>query len=98
MRYKELCEVLNCKVDFLKIPMATDEREMFYLSRLDKLKGYTAVFAVSDYYAIELIRFLQRQGVVIPDDISVVGFDGCREAAEITPKRRSMWTVKILNK
>lgn len=86
MRYKGLCEGLNFKADFLKIPMASDEREMFYLSRLDKLKGYTAVFAVSDYYAIELMRFLQRQEIIIPDDLSIVGFDGCREASEITPK------------
>ena len=86
LRYKGLCEGLNCKADFLKIPMAADERERFYLSKLDTLKRYTAIFAVSDYYAIELMRFLQRQGVVIPADISVVGFDGCREASEITPK------------
>lgn len=86
MRYQGLCEGLKCKADFLKIPMAADEREMFYLSKLDTLKGYTAVFAVSDYYAIELMRFLQRQGVVIPADMSIVGFDGCREASEITPK------------
>lgn len=86
MRYKGLCEGLKCKADFLKIPMAAEERERFYLSNLDKIKSYTAVFAVSDYYAIELIRFLQRQGIVIPDDLSIVGFDGCREAGEITPK------------
>lgn len=86
MRYKGLCEGLNFKADFLKIPMAADEREMLYLSNLDKLKGYTAVFAVSDYYAIELMRFLQRQKIMIPDDLSIVGFDGCREASEITPK------------
>ena len=66
--------------------MEADERVTFYFSKLDTLKGYTAIFAVSDYYAIELMRFLQRQGVAIPDDISIVGFDGCREASEITPK------------
>ena len=35
---------------------------------------------------IARVRFFQRQGLVIPDDISIVGFDGCREASEITPK------------
>ena len=86
LRYKGLCEGLNCKANFLKIPMGAKEREAFYLSELDTLKEYTAIFAVSDYYAIELMRFFQRQGLVIPDDISIVGFDGCREASEITPK------------
>ena len=86
LRYKGLCEGLRCKADFLKIPMEADERVTFYFSKLDTLKGYTAIFAVSDYYAIELMRFLQRQGVAIPDDISIVGVDGCREASVITPK------------
>ncbi|MCR5607478.1 MAG: LacI family transcriptional regulator [Lachnospiraceae bacterium] len=86
LRYKGLCEGLNLKADFFKIPMEADEREKLYLSKLDFLKGYTAIFAVSDYYAMELMRFLQRQGVVVPDDISIVGFDGCREASLITPK------------
>ena len=70
----------------LKIPMEADEREEFYLSKLDELKRHTAIFAVSDYYAIELMRFLRRHGIIIPDEISIVGFDGSREAFDITPK------------
>ena len=50
------------------------------------LKAHTAIFAVSDYYAIELMRFLRRHGIIIPDEISIVGFDGSREASDITPK------------
>ena len=76
MRYKGLCEGLNLKADFLKIPLEADEREEFYLSKLDELKRHTAIFAVSDYYAIELMRFLRRHGIIIPDEISIVGFDG----------------------
>ena len=34
-----------------------------------------AVFAVSDYYAIELMHFLQKHGVIIPRDIKIAGFD-----------------------
>lgn len=86
MRYKGLCEGLNLKADFLKIPLEADEREEFYLSKLDELKRHTAIFAVSDYYAIELMRFLRRHGIIIPDEISIVGFDGSREASDITPK------------
>ncbi|MDE7186590.1 MAG: substrate-binding domain-containing protein, partial [Lachnospiraceae bacterium] len=36
---------------------------------------YTAVFAMSDFYAVELIYFLHRQHILVPEDISVVGFD-----------------------
>lgn len=36
---------------------------------------YSAIFAVSDTYAIELMHFLQERGIQIPKDISIVGFD-----------------------
>ena len=42
---------------------------------MEKLCGCTAVFAVSDFYAVELIHFLQGQGIAVPGQISVAGFD-----------------------
>ena len=39
------------------------------------LRSYTAVFAASDYYAIDLIHFLNEQEIKVPEDISVIGFD-----------------------
>ena len=47
----------------------------FYRERLPEIRRFTAVFAVSDYYAVDLIRFLQSSGVDIPGEISVCGFD-----------------------
>ena len=38
-------------------------------------QSITAVFAVSDYYAMDLICFLQEQGIKVPEQISVAGFD-----------------------
>ena len=35
----------------------------------------TAIFAVSDYYALDLMRFLQKKGIEIPHDIQMIGFD-----------------------
>ena len=46
---------------------------------------YSAVFAVSDYYAIELIYFLQEQGIRVPEDISVIGFDDVPMCTKIHP-------------
>lgn len=62
-------------VDFLLIPMKKEERWKFYLQHLEKIKNVTAVFAVSDYYAIDLMCFLNGQGISVPKDISVAGFD-----------------------
>lgn len=74
-RYTGLCEGLGFPADFLQIPMQKAERERFYGEHLEELRQYTAIFAVSDYYAADLMGFLQRSGVRIPGEISVAGFD-----------------------
>lgn len=61
--------------EFLMIPMEKEERRQFYQQKLEQLTSYSAIFAVSDYYAIELMQFLQEQGCNVPEDISIAGFD-----------------------
>lgn len=63
------------RADFLMIPMEKEERRQFYQRKRKKITSYSAIFAVSDYYAIELMQFLQEQGVKVPEDISIAGFD-----------------------
>ena len=43
------------------------------------------MFAVSDYYAIDLIRFLNENGFAVPNDISVAGFDDIPMCEMISP-------------
>lgn len=45
----------------------------------------TAVVACTDATAIALIEALTAEGVVVPDDVAVVGFDDIAEAAEHHP-------------
>ena len=74
-------------VDFLQIPFRKDERSAFYERCLDSmLARYTAVFAVSDEYAIELLHFLQRRGIPVPDKISVAGFDNIPLCEKVYPE------------
>lgn len=63
------------RCDFMQIPMAQEERIRFYQEKTVYILRHSAVFAVSDYYAAELIYFLAGAGVHVPEDISVVGFD-----------------------
>lgn len=68
--------------DFMVIPLDYESRQKFYKEHLGKLKEYTAIFAVSDFYAAELMQFLMKQGLRVPDDISIAGFDDtpvCRQ-------------------
>ena len=72
-------------VDFLCVPMERAGRLRLYEIELERLRGYTAVFAVSDVYAIELLYFLQGHGIRVPEDISVVGFDNISQSAQVYP-------------
>ncbi len=89
-RYQGLCEGLGKTADFLKIPMKKEERLLFYEEHLEELKRYTAIFAVSDYYAIDLMIFLQKHGIRIPKDISLVGFDGTSDCTRVVPALTSV--------
>ena len=57
-RYNGLNKGLGKTADFLVIPMSKEKRDVFYQKNLNKIKTYTAIFAVSDYYAINIMTFL----------------------------------------
>ena len=79
------------KADLLLIPMQKEQRWSFYLSNLEKFQQVSAVFAVSDYYAIDLMHFLMEQGFLVPEDISVAGFDDTPMCEMVTP---TLTTIK----
>ena len=89
-RYKGFCEGLGRKADFLMVPMAKEQRTAFYLENLETIKLYSAVFAVSDYYAIDLMKFLQSHDIRVPEDISIAGFDDSPLCNMVTPTLTSI--------
>lgn len=54
------------QADFLEIPQKKEERDIFYIQNFSKILQCTAVFAVSDFYAAELVYKLQEQGLNVP--------------------------------
>ena len=70
-----------------EIPKTEKERMRFYDDKYTQLlKGnVTAVFAVSDFYAVELMKFLQGRNIRIPEDIQIIGFDDNRASRESNP-------------
>lgn len=77
--------------DFLQIPQTKEEREIFYNGNFKKILEYTAVFAVSDFYAAELVYKLQEKGLKIPEDMSVIGFDDSFLCGKVFP---SLTTIR----
>lgn len=78
-------------IPLIIIPMHKDKRLHFYKSMLNTFKNITAIFAVSDYYAIDLMHFLSEQGIKIPKDISIAGFDDIPMCEMISP---TLTTIK----
>ena len=71
--------------ELMVIPMEQEARTIFYMEHLREIKKYSAVFAVSDYYAMDFIQFLKSVGVSVPTDMSVIGFDNVRECEKFVP-------------
>lgn len=89
LRYRGLCLGLQphgVTPDRMLIPMRREERDFFYERHLAEMMAYTAVFAVSDVYAAELISALQSLGARVPQDISIVGFDDSAVCTMTSPK------------
>ena len=53
---------------------------------LAKTDDFTAVFAMSDVTAMGAIRAICEAGKRVPDDISVIGFDGIETGQYIVPR------------
>ena len=56
------------------------------LSLLDQGNSFTALIAVSDVMAIGAIRALWDRGLRVPEDVSVVGFDGLPIGSYLVPR------------
>lgn len=41
----------------------------------ERISEYTALFFASDFYASDAVNIFQTQGIRVPEDISIVGFD-----------------------
>ena len=50
------------EAELMVIPLEQEARTAFYREHLEEIKKYSAVFAVSDYYAMDFIRFLKSVG------------------------------------
>ena len=91
-RYEGFCSGFGkAYCELMVIPMEREKRWEFYLENIEKFHSVTAAFVVSDYYAIDLITFLSEQGINVPKDISVAGFDDIPMCELISP---TLTTVK----
>ena len=73
--------------DLLKVDAMSSEGEGYRatLELLSRNVEFDAIFAVTDVIAIDAMRALEDNGLRIPDNIAVVGFDDISLAGHVTP-------------
>ena len=70
------------KGEELMIPIDKDERWKLYKEKMDYILSFSSVFAISDFYALDFMAFMTTEGKRIPQDISLIGFDGSLSAQQ----------------
>lgn len=73
------------QTETLCIPMHTQKRRDFYREKLPLFRSVRAVFAVSDYYAIDLLQFLTASGLQVPREVAIAGFDDIPLCRMVSP-------------
>lgn len=63
------------KDNIILLAQNKEERFETYKKLQEKQIEFTALFFIADYYAAEALTFFQKNGISIPEDISIVGFD-----------------------
>ena len=106
-RYQGFCQGFGTEhVESWLIPMQKQSRHQFYEEHFGEISKYTAVFAASDYYAIDFMQFVMAKGKRVPEDISIAGFDDNPICEQIVPsltsirqdgKERAKEALSILN-
>lgn len=90
-RYQGFCEGFGMEnTDFWLIPMQKHDRHRFYEEHFSDISKYTAVFAASDYYAIDFMQFMMARGIRVPEDVSIAGFDDNPICEQVMPSLTSV--------
>lgn len=63
----------------------TQEAYQEAMKMLSERRDFTAIFAASDMMAIGVLRALHEHGLRVPQDVSVIGFDGIKQSAYTNP-------------
>ena len=76
----------DCALDYENVRFSYEGGYRAACSLLDRGRSFTALFAMSDVMAIGVIRALNDRGLKVPEDVSVMGFDGLQVGAFIQPR------------
>ena len=76
----------NSQLDYENVRFSYQGGYRAACNLLDRGRKFTALFAMSDVMAIGAIRALHDRGLRVPEDVSVMGFDGLQLGAFTLPR------------
>ena len=76
--------------DFRGIRFSYQDGYNATMDLLEKGRTFTALFTASDVMAVGAIRALHEKGLRVPEDVSVIGFDGLAVGSFMIPKLSSV--------
>lgn len=82
-------EVVGLDVDDFSFERALDRMKAYLKDPMNERPD--AIFAASDTFAMAAIEAIQAEGLTIPDDVSIIGYDDMAMAAHFNP---SLTTVR----
>ena len=106
LRFEGFHDVLP-EAELLIVPMQKEERQEYYKKKADYIRSFTAVFAVSDFYAVEILHFLAAEGISVPEQISVGGVADSMLSRQTHPlltticqnhQKRAVLAIELLQK
>ncbi|GCE14026.1 GntR family transcriptional regulator [Tengunoibacter tsumagoiensis] len=71
--------------------MSKSEALQAYRNFILQPNAPTAIFAVNDLVAMDIIQVARKQGIRVPEDLAIVGYDDLSLAAHVTP---ALTTIK----
>lgn len=84
--FERFKEPFNAEIQYVESRFSLVDGYAAMKRLLNKMPDLTAVFAMSDVTAIGAIRAIRDEGLRVPEDISVMGFDGIELGGYLTPK------------
>ena len=76
----------NAQMQFEATPFTMEGGYEAMERLLDKMPNITAVFTMSDVMALGAIRAVKNKGLRVPEDISIIGFDGIEMGQYMVPR------------
>ncbi len=71
---------------FKLLPMDKKERSAYFQKLIKETDRFSAAFCASDVYAIEFMNHCLDEGILIPEEFSIMGFDDIPMAEYVRPR------------